>query len=109
MIFQPSKVAAIVSIVLLVLALISRWPYGFYTFLRIVVCGTAIWLGVEAYQLRKVPLAWMLGGLAVLFNPLIPIYIRRAQWRWFDFLALLVLAISVVVLRPMRAEATHSS
>jgi hypothetical protein len=109
MMLQPSKVAAIVSIVLLVLAVFSRWPYGFYSFLRIVVCGTAAWLAVEAYQLRKTPLACVLGGLAVLFNPLFPIYMRRTQWRWFDLLALLVLAISVVILRPKRAEATHSS
>lgn len=106
---QPSKVAAVASIILLVLAVTTGWPYGFYTFLRIVVCGTAIWLAVEAYQLEKVPLAWVLGGLAVLFNPLIPIYMRRMQWRWFDFLALLVFAISVGILRPRRPEATHVS
>jgi hypothetical protein len=109
MMLQPSRVAGTVSIILLVLAVSTRWPYGFYTFLRIVVSGAAIWLGVEAYQLRKVPMAWVLGGLAVLFNPLIPIYMRRTQWRWFDFLALLVLAISVGIVRPRRADASHSS
>ena len=106
---QPSKVAAIASIILLVLAVTTRWPYGFYTFLRIVVCATAVWLAVEAYQFGKTPLAWVLGGLAVLFNPLIPTYMRRTQWRWFDCLALLVLAISVGIVRPRRAEASHSS
>ena len=106
---QPSKVAAIASIILLVLAVTTRWPYGFYTFLRIVVCATAVWLAVEAYQFRKTPLALVLGGLAVLFNPLIPIYMRRTQWRWFDFLALLVLVISVGIVRPRRADVSHSS
>jgi hypothetical protein len=105
---QPSKVAAIASIILLALAFTTRWPYGFYTFLRIAVCATAVWLAVEAYQFRKTPLAWVLAGLAVLFNPLVPIYMRRTQWRWFDFLALLVLAISVGIVRPRRAEATQS-
>ena len=106
---QPSKVAAIASIILLVLAVTTRWPYGFYTFLRIVVCGTAIWLAVEAYQLGKLPLAWILGGLAVLFNPVIPIYMRRTPWRWFDVLALLVLAISVGIVRRRPADATRTS
>ncbi len=106
---QPSKVAAIASIILLVLAVITRWPYGFYTLLRLVVCATAVWLAVEAYQFRKTSLAWILGALAVLFNPLIPIYMRRTQWRWFDFLALLVLTISVGIVRPRRTQATHSS
>lgn len=106
---RPSTVAAIASIITLLLAATTRWPNGFYTFLRIVVCGTAIWLAVEAYLLRKVPLAWVLGGLAVLFNPLIPIYMRRAQWRWFDFLGLLVLASSLFIPRPKRTEETRRS
>jgi hypothetical protein len=105
---QASRVAAIISIVLLTLAVATRWPYGFYTFLRIAVCASAISLAAQAYQLQKAPLAWVLGGLAVLFNPLIPIYMRRTQWRWFDFLALLVLAISVAIVRPRRADASHS-
>lgn len=106
---QLSKIAAIASIILLALAVTSRWPSGFYTFLRIVVCGTVVWLAVEAYQFRKAPLAWVLGGLAILFNPLIPIYMRRPQWRWFDFIALFVLAIAVVIVRPRQPQATHSS
>jgi hypothetical protein len=109
MMLKPSKVAAVVSMILLLLAVSTRWPYSFYTFLRIVVCGTVIWLAVEAYQLRKGPLAWVLGALAILFNPLSPIYMRRGQWRWFDFLALLIMAVSLGILRPNRAEGTHSS
>jgi hypothetical protein len=31
--FQAGKVAAIISIVLLALAVTAHWPYGFYTFL----------------------------------------------------------------------------
>ena len=105
---QPSKLAAIASIILLALAVTTRWPYGFYTFLRLVVCPTAVWLAVEAYQFRKTPLVWVLGGLAVLFNTLIPIYMRRTQWRWFDFVALLVLVTSVAIVRPWPADAAHA-
>lgn len=107
--FQASRAAAVTSIFLLVLAVITRWPYGFYTFLRIVVCGSAICLAVLAYQLHKVPLAWGLGGLAILFNPLIPIYMRRAQWRWFDLLALLVFFISLGVVRHRPTAPLHTS
>ena len=107
--FQASRAAAVISIALLVLAVTTRWSYGFYTFLRIVVCGSAIYLAVIAYQLHKIPLAWGLGGLAVLFNPLIPIYMRRTQWRWFDLLALLVFLISLGVVRNRPNVPPHTS
>lgn len=106
--FQASRVAAIISSFLLLGALIARWPYGFYTFLRIVVCASAICLATQAYQLQKALWTWVLGGVAVLFNPVFPIYMQRAQWRWFDFLALVVFLISLGVVRH-RPAAPHTS
>jgi hypothetical protein len=106
---QAGRIGAIISIVMLVLAIAARWPYGFYTFLRIVVCASAICLAIQAYQLQKALLAWLLGGLAVLFNPLIPIYMRRVQWRWFDMFALLGFVISLASIRSRSPKATLSS
>ena len=106
---QAAKVGAIISIVLLALAIAARWPYGFYTFLRIVVCASAICLAIQACHLQKALLVWLLGALAVLFNPLIPIYMRRGQWRWFDILALLVFVISLGSIRQRPIKAILSS
>lgn len=92
---SASKVAAVISILLLLLAVTTQLPYGFYTFLRIVVCGSATWLTIEALQSKEVILAWLLGAVAVLFNPIFPIYMRRTQWRWFDFITLFVFAVSL--------------
>jgi FtsH-binding integral membrane protein len=94
-----SKIAAILSMVLLLLAVIHRWPIGFYTLLRLVVCGSAIYIAFRAHQLQKGFWVWIFGAVAVLFNPLIPIYLRRVQWRWFDIAALLVFVISLGVVR----------
>jgi FtsH-binding integral membrane protein len=94
-----SKIAAILSSVLLLLAAVHRWPIGFYTALRLVVCGSAIYLAYRAHQLQKGFWVWIFGAVAVLFNPLVPVYLRRTQWRWFDGAALLVFMISLGVVR----------
>jgi hypothetical protein len=107
--FQAARVGAIISIILLVLAITARWPYGFYTFLRIVVCASAVCLAAQAYELGKAPLAWVMGGVAVLFNPVFPIYMQRAQWRWFDFIVLLVFLISLGIFRHRPEAASHVS
>ena len=47
-------------------------PYGYYMLLRLFFCGVCI------YYLSSVPVVrdgekWLLGGLAVLYNPLVPV------------------------------------
>jgi len=56
-------------------------PYGYYTIFRLVVCGAA---GYAAYMLKKnadhskhfIPLVIV----ALLFNPLLPVYLPRLIW-----------------------------
>jgi hypothetical protein len=97
--FQASRVAAIISILLLFLALSRRWPFGFYTLLRLTVCASAVYIAFQAHRFNRAVWTWVLGGVAVLFNPIVPIYMRRTQWRWFDLLALLAFMISLGVVR----------
>ncbi len=67
-------------------AVIPVWPDGFYALLRLVVCCAA---GYAAYRLNNneklsghcIPLV----GLAILFNPLVPIHMDRLFWLPIDF------------------------
>jgi len=43
-----SLLAALASMALLSLAVLGRWPYGFYNVLRLVVCGSAIYVAQQA-------------------------------------------------------------
>ncbi|HXJ94944.1 MAG TPA: DUF6804 family protein [Terriglobia bacterium] len=94
-----SKVPAIVSAVLLLLAVLGRWPYGFYTLLRLGACGGAVYLAVQANALRRFAWAWIMGGVAVLFNPLVPIRLPRSAWQVIDVVAAVVFAASIPMLR----------
>jgi hypothetical protein len=60
-------------------------PYGFYTLLRLVVTIAAalvayVWLRRDRSSL--VPFAF--GGVAFLFNPLIPVHLSRTAWAPID-------------------------
>lgn len=61
-------------------------PIGFYTFVRIVICGFASWVAYTEYQNGNK--FWLLfGGIAVLFNPIIPVYLYdKAIWTILDLL-----------------------
>jgi len=75
------KILLLVAGLMLCLAVLPMWPYGYHILLRLVVCGVALYVGIALKNhasLRSHFIPFML--LAVLFNPLIPI--KLIQWLW---------------------------
>ena len=98
------KVAAIIAAIMLLLALAS-WPYGYYQFMRIVVCGTAGYGAYLALQADQHPWLWILGAVAILFNPIVPIHLDRSVWRILDTVSAVVLVMSVRTLSADESDA----
>jgi len=75
----------IIPAVLLVIA-VWRLPYGYYTFVRIVVCGIAAFIATAGFRGQIWAFAWptLLLAIAVLFNPFVAIYLNRASWFYLD-------------------------
>ena len=72
--------------VLLCLGVLSL-PHGYYTLLRIIVTISAIinvYNFLEESNMEKV---YLFGFLAILFNPLIPIYLGKELWILIDLVA----------------------
>lgn len=79
------KTPIIISIVMLLSALFNL-PAGYYTLLRIIVCGTAVYLGFIAKGITKISWVWVLGFIAILFNPFLPIHLDREMWGFIDII-----------------------
>ena len=94
---NPSIWPSGISIVFLVLAALFRWPYGFYELLRLVVCGSAIYVVNESYQAKIPAWPWIMGAMAVLFNPIISPHLRRGDWRVLNVIGAVVFVISIPV------------
>lgn len=76
-------IPAVGAALLLFLAL-GQHPYGYYTFLRWVVCAAAIFVAWVAWHSAAQWAAWAFAGIAILFNPLAPVYLQRSTWRPID-------------------------
>ena len=50
-------------------------PYGYYNLSRLVVCGCAIYFAYQLFQKEEKTFVWVFGFLAVLYNPIIPVYL----------------------------------
>ncbi len=96
-------VTACAGAVLLLLGTVAgRWPSGYVPLLRVAVCGVALGLMVIAYAEGSPGWAILLGLTAFLFNPLLPIRMRRADWRLLTISTTVLLTAAAVRFRRPR-------
>ncbi len=93
-----NKTPIIVSIAMLFLAIFPM-PYGYYMLLRLVVCGTAIYVAYYAKQMNKQRWMWAMGFIALLFNPIIPIPLDKVTWSLVDLAVAIILLIGLKKLK----------
>lgn len=83
---RPHFVPAIIAAVMLFGAL-GEWPYGYYQLLRWVVCAAAVFIAYFGWQWKRIWAVWLLGVLAVLFNPIVTIHLNREIWQVIDVMS----------------------
>lgn len=84
----------VIASILLLWAIIDN-PYAYYQFLRFAVTGIAIYIAILAYNTKNVLWTWIMVGIAVLFNPIIPFYIEKEAWAFFDFIGAIIFLLSI--------------
>lgn len=93
---RPQTIPNVIAIAVLLLAGLD-WPYGYYTFLRWIVCAAACWTCWLTFtapsSIRWI--GWPFVVMVLLFNPIAPIHLDRETWRVIDIVAALVFAAAV--------------
>lgn len=67
-------------------------PYGYYQLLRLLICGVAAYLAWWSHNRGRTGWAWILGGLAVLYNPVMKIALGRVLWEPVNVATIVLLA-----------------
>lgn len=75
--------------------LIDGLPYAYFQILRWVVPAVCVYRGYLAFSQGRKVWMWIFIPLAVLFNPLAPIYLDRETWVVIDVVSALVLLVSL--------------
>ena len=81
----PKAVLLILSAMLFLAA--APLPYGYYGLLRIIATMVFAWSGVVAFKRGYGTLPWLFAVLAILFNPLMPIYLDKGVWGVIDIVS----------------------
>ncbi len=76
---NPFRLPFYLSAAALVLAILP-WPGGFYAIMRIVICACAAYGAWRLYQRGNSEWAWVMGVIAVVYNPFIWVKIGGQFW-----------------------------
>jgi hypothetical protein len=100
-IFLKNKniVSGIAILMLLLVIPSDLWPYSYYQVLRWVVTGTALFIAYIAYHLEKEVWIWIMAIVAILFNPITPIYFSKETWASIDLITSITFLISIFRIR----------
>lgn len=94
-IIKYKNIVSIISIILLLLAIPAIWPYGYYILLRWVIAVSAIFLIWVAYNFKKTFWLFLMGIIALLFNPITPIHLNKETWIVIDLIVAIIFLVSI--------------
>ena len=91
---KPKKISiipAFIAIAVMLLSFFDWSSYSYYTFLKFVVTAVTIYYAYYLYaELKEKGIwFWLLVGIAILFNPLVPIYLYdKSVWMVIDVIVI---------------------
>ena len=97
---KAEKILALAAAVMLLLAIPSIWPYGYFVILRWVVAGSA-YIAYLAYEANRTAWIWTMAIVAILFNPIFPVHLTKEIWIVID-LAVAIIFLSFALIGKKR-------
>jgi hypothetical protein len=91
----------ILSIVALAFAAFADMPYDFFVLLRVLVFLTCVILLAALWKAQLVS-GWfcLVTGIALLYNPLLPIHLHRDTWSWINIVTIVFCALVALIRTP---------
>ena len=77
---------------------IAEWPYGYYILLRWITCITSILVTLQAFEKNINWAKVVFIVIAILFNPLAPIYLSRSTWIPLDIVIAILFIFAIKIL-----------
>jgi hypothetical protein len=98
----PVVLGVIVS--LLLFWALAKHSYGYYTFLRWATCGVASYFAYLTYEVKPKWWFFIFIFIALLFNPIIPVYLDEDIWGVIDIIAGIYFIAAIRKLRTNRSK-----
>ena len=88
----------IILTIFMLFGAIAEWPYGYYTLLRWITCIASILVTLQAFEKNIEWAKVVFIVIAILFNPLAPIYLSRSTWVPLDIITAILFIFAIKIL-----------
>ena len=78
-------------------AIWGNFPFAYYQLMNWIVVGASIVTSMQASNKNRVPVMWLFILVAVVFNPIAPLYLDQSVWRIVDMVAGGIFAIALFI------------
>ena len=85
----------------------QKLPYSYFTMLRLIVCAVSIYHCFLSVRLHNGLFAVVFGLVVLIYNPAIPIFLKRATWEPIDVVTAISFFISIMALRQKRTNSQN--
>jgi len=86
-------------IILLMIGAFGNNPYAYYQFLRWATTVASFYLAFVAYDTGRNDWAWIFVIIGILFNPIVPFYLKRETWHFFNLVVAIIYFVSIFKLK----------
>ncbi len=76
--------------IVLIIAATTKQQYSFYIFVRWAVMATSLYFAYKTYEMKQIGLVIYFSIIAILFNPLKPIWFQKETWHIIDWIVAMV-------------------
>jgi len=101
---KPLWIPQAVSIGMMLWALNPANPYGYYVLLRWVCSAAFAYTALHAHRSKQEGWTWILGVVAALYNPLVPVHLTREIWTVVNLITIGIAVRSIFVLKTADAS-----
>ncbi len=81
--------------VIIMVGALWHMPYGYYTLVRLATTLVCAGLAVRCYSASRMAWAATVAAIALLYNPVVPIYMARTTWTTIDAVTALTLMLLI--------------
>ena len=90
---------SLISMWFLIIAVFPIPEYNFYILLRWIICSTAIYIAYNSYKSKKIYWSWIMGIVALTFNPTRAFHFEKDTWSVIDLAAAILFGITILIFR----------
>jgi len=84
----------VISALILFIA-IADMPYGYYRFVRLFTFAVCSYSLYKAYSIKNKTFSWIFGIIAIVFNPIYPLYLGKELWQIVDAISGIIILVSI--------------